>query len=184
MEFVHGDAIEYLRERGHEYDVIHASPVCRAHTRAKGASSYRHPDFIPDLRIALRDMNLKSHRVPYVIENVVGAPLIDPVVLCGTMFSLPTYRHRLFEFGNVSRPTAPPHPKHTAPTARMGRKPKDGEYWSLAGNFSGVWEAGDAIGMPWANQDGLRQAIPPAYTVWVGDYLMQHLPLAMAHQRC
>ncbi len=86
--------------------------------------------------------------------------LVDPVVLCGEMFELPMYRHRLFEFGNMRRPEAPVHPPHTSLVAPMGRKPKPGEYWSLAGNFSGVKEAGIAMRMPWANQDGLRQAIP------------------------
>lgn len=177
IRFVHGDAIEYLREHGHEYDYIHASPVCRAHTVARNSAPnrYRHVDYIPLLRSALRDLWASGHHVPYVIENVSGAPLVDPVVLCGAMFGLRTYRHRLFEFGGVPRPEPPVHPKHTARLASMGRRPQPGEFWSIAGNFSGVTEAGDVMGMPWANQDGIRQAIPPAYTLWVGNHLMhQH----------
>lgn len=177
IRFVHGDAIEYLREHGHEYDYIHASPVCRAHTVARNAAPtrYRHVDYIPLLRAALRDLWESGHRVPYVIENVLGAPLIDPVVLCGAMFGLRTYRHRLFEFGGMPTPAPPAHPKHTARLAPMGRRPRPDEYWSIAGNFSGVQEAGDVMGMPWANQDGIRQAIPPAYSFWVGNQLMhQH----------
>jgi DNA (cytosine-5)-methyltransferase 1 len=57
----------------------------------------------------------------------------------------------------------------------MGRKPTCGQLWSIAGNFSGVFEASVAMGMPWASQDGLRQAIPPAYTEWVGHQMMARL---------
>jgi len=177
IRFVHGDAIEYLRAHGHEYDYIHASPVCRAHTVARNSAPvrYQHTDYIPPLRAALAALWADGHHIPYVIENVIGAPLIDPVMLCGAMFGLPTYRHRIFEFGGVPRPDSPAHPLHVARTAPMGRKPRPGEFWSIAGNFSGVDEAAQAMGMPWANQDGVRQAIPPAYTWWVGNHLMhQH----------
>lgn len=177
IAIAHYDAIEYLRAFGHQFDAIHASPVCRAHTVATGPAKgkYQHPDHIPALRAALAELNAEGYRIPYVIENVPGAPLIDPVVLCGEMFGLPMYRHRLLEFGNMPRPVPPPHPEHTRPTAPMGRKPKDGEYWSIAGNFSGVKEAGIAMRMPWANQDGLRQAIPPAYAKWAGHHLMRRV---------
>lgn len=169
MAFVQADALEYAARHGRQFDVIHASPVCRSHTRARGPATgrYRHPDYIPELR-----QILESTGSPYVIENVVGAPLRDPVTLCGAMFGLRMYRHRLLEFGNGPRPADPPHPPHAAPTAKMGRRPGEGEFWSIAGNFSGVTEAGVAMGMPWANQDGLRQAVPPMYTEWVGTHLL------------
>lgn len=177
IEFVHADAITYLREHGHEYDAIHASPVCRAHTVARNSAPvrYQHEDHIPALREALTDLWRRGHHVPYVIENVPGAPLVDPVELCGAMFGLPLYRHRLFEFGGVVKPVPPPHPQHVHKVAPMGRRPGPGEFWSIAGNFSGVEAAAEAMGMPWANQDGVRQAIPPAYAYWVGVHLMhQH----------
>jgi DNA (cytosine-5)-methyltransferase 1 len=83
-------------------------------------------------------------------------------MLCGAMFGLETYRHRYFE---TTFPfTAPLHPQHVAPQVKMGRAPKPGEYVQAVGNFSGVQQARDAMEMPWANRDGLREAIPPAYT--------------------
>lgn len=167
LTFVHGDALEYLREHGHEFDFLHASPPCRAHTKARGGVriQYQHPELIEPTR----ELLVQTGR-PWVIENVPGAPLRNPVRLCGEMFGLSMYRHRMFE---TSFPlTQPEHPRHTVPVAKMGRKPQSGEYWSIAGNFSGVKEASVAMGMPWANQDGLRQAIPPVYTEWIGRQLM------------
>lgn len=90
------------------FDAIHASPPCQAHSdlakRNKNADKW--PKLIPPTRKMLREAG-----VPYIIENVEGAPLIDPVVLCGTMFpGLRVLRHRLFE---CSFPVqAPPHGKH------------------------------------------------------------------------
>lgn len=175
LAFAHADALEYLAEHGGQFDAVHASPVCRAHSRARNSAPvrYAHPDYIPELR----ELLVATGR-PYVIENVEGAPLLDPVLLCGAMFELPTYRHRLFEFGGIARPDPPEHPEHLSPVAPMGRRPGCGQMWSIAGNFTGVYEAGVAMGMPWANQDGIRQAIPPAYSEWVGHYLIGELMLA------
>lgn len=169
MRFVQDDALDYLIKHGHEFDFIHASPVCRAYTKAIGPAKgrYNHPKQIPILRRFLQESGK-----PHAIENVEGAPLENPVTLCGSMFELPMYRHRLFEFGNMPRPPQPDHPEHRSPTAPMGRRPTCGQLWSIAGNFSGVFEASIAMEMPWANQEGLRQAIPPAYTVWVGSQMM------------
>lgn len=172
LTFVHGDALEYLEAHGHEYDAIHASPPCRAYTKARGGVNfpYRHPDLVAPVRTMLIDV-----KKPYVIENVVGAPLLgDVVMLCGAMFGLRVYRHRLFETGGGFdlQGRAPVHPVHAAPVARMGRPAREGEFLSVVGNFSGVAAAREAMEMPWANGDGLRQAIPPAYTEWVGVRLM------------
>lgn len=176
LGFVHMDALEYLRKHGDRFDVIHGSPVCRAHSRATNSApvKYVHTDYIPELR----ELLVATGR-PYVMENVEGAPLVDPVMLCGTMFELPMYRHRLFEFGGgVGNPPVPPHFEHRSPVAPMGRRPGCGQMWSITGNFTGVFEAGVTMGMPWANQDGIRQAIPPAYSEWVGHYLIGELMLA------
>jgi DNA (cytosine-5)-methyltransferase 1 len=124
-----------------------------------------HPDFITPAREMLERIGL-----PYVIENVPGAPLEDPIELCGAMFGLGTYRHRLFET-NFYMDT-PEHPKHTAKTTKMGRKPVDGEMMHVVGNFSGVEKAKKAMGIDWMNRDGLRESIPPAYAEYVGHSLM------------
>lgn len=177
VHFVHADALDYLAEHGHEYDAIHASPPCRAYSRARhGANNdYRHPDLIAPTRELLR----ASGR-PYIMENVEGAPLIYPTLLCGAMFGLQTYRHRMFETSFPLPGHAGTHPAHAAPTARMGRPAAEGEFHSFVGNFSGLEKAREVMQMPWANQDGIRQAVPPAYTRYIGHVLMDRLGYAAA----
>jgi DNA (cytosine-5)-methyltransferase 1 len=98
FEFIQGDALAYCAEHGHEFDAIHASPPCQAHSAMKTMYNAReHLDLVPQTREALR-----ATGKPYVIENVPGAPLITPFILCGTMFDLgwedaELRRHRLFE---------------------------------------------------------------------------------------
>ncbi|WP_030149523.1 hypothetical protein, partial [Mycetocola saprophilus] len=123
------------------------------------------PDFIDATRAAFELIGK-----PWVIENVPGAPLHDPVELCGAMFGLGTYRHRLFE-SNIDL-TAPEHPEHVAKVTKMGRPPVAGEFMHVVGNFSGVAEARAAMGIDWMTRDGLREAIPPAYSEWVGRHLI------------
>lgn len=168
MTFVHGDALAYLLQYGRQYDLIHASPPCRAYTKSTGGVAWKwvHPDLIGPVRQALHQIGR-----PYIIENVPNAPLEDPVVLCGAMFGLRMYRHRLFETSFPLR--VPEHPEHVTPVAKMGRPAKEGEFLSLVGNFSGLAVAREAIGMPWANQDGVRQAVPPAYTQWIGRQIKE-----------
>ena len=168
--FVQADAIEYLTEHGHEYDAIHASPPCQRYSVTHVIRGREHPDLIAAVRAAI------PPGTPYVIENVTGAAahLRDPLMLCGTMFALRTYRHRLFETGGFTA-AAPAHPRHTAPVARMGRPVRDGEFIHIVGNFSGADLAREVMDMPWASRDGLRDAIPPAYTDHIGRQLIEHL---------
>lgn len=166
FEFVQADAVGFVLEHGREFDAIHASPPCQAHTLAQKIMKNDHPDLIDPTRDAL----LTTGR-PYVIENVPGAPLLDAVELCGTMFGIETYRHRLFETGGFAL-RVPEHPAHSARTTKMGRPPRDGEFMHIVGNFSGVDRARGVMGMPWANRDGLREAIPPAYTKFIGRQLL------------
>lgn len=169
--FIKGDALEflyYLDNDWSQFDAIHASPPCQAHSNAQRIQKNDHPDLIGPVRELLIATGL-----PYCIENVEGAPLLNPQMLCGTMFGLRTYRHRLFE---TNFPwTAPLHGEHSIPQAKMGRPVKPGEFMHVVGNFSGVDEAREIMGMPWANRDGLREAIPPAFTEWIGSQLMHHL---------
>jgi DNA (cytosine-5)-methyltransferase 1 len=151
---------------GHRFDAIHASPPCQAHTKAQRLQGNDHPDLISPVRDLLDDIGL-----PYVIENVEGAPLVDPVMLCGTMFGLRVYRHRLFE---TKWPlTAPLHAQHWLKQVKMGRKAGPQDILQPVGNFTGVAEAREAMGMPWASRDGLREAIPPAYTEFIGEQLIR-----------
>lgn len=167
-EFHQNDALAFLWSHGRLFDAAHASPPCQAHSNAQKIMGNTHPDLIAPTREALREWGK-----PFVIENVPGAPLIDPVELCGAMFGLETYRHRLFETN--WKLTAPAHPEHVARTTKMGRPPRDGEYMHVVGNFSGVDRAREVMGMPWANRDGLREAIPPTYTEFIGRQLMDAL---------
>lgn len=185
--FKHGDAFSALRKLclGHmiefdhpdgrtrrlgwyDFDAIHASPPCQAHTMAQKIQGNDHPDLIDPTRELLLEFSK-----PFVIENVPGAPLRDPVELCGAMFGLETYRHRLFETNWEL--TVPDHPEHVARTTKMGRPPKLGEFMHIVGNFSGAARAREVMGMPWASRDGLREAIPPAYTEFIGRQLLEHV---------
>lgn len=173
FEFHQADAIYYLMAHGGEFDAVHASPPCQAHTRAQKIQGNKHPDLLAPTRFAL-----DLWGGPYVIENVPGAPLMEPVELCGSMFGLGTYRHRLFETNWDL--TAPEHPEHVARTTKMGRAPVEGEFMHIVGNFSGVDKGREVMEMPWASRDGLREAIPPAYTRWVGAQLMEQIGRAAA----
>jgi DNA (cytosine-5)-methyltransferase 1 len=113
--FIHGDALEVSLDG---YDFIHASPPCQAHTAMKTMPDAKeHPDLIPATR-----SRLVASGLPYVIENVVGAPLISPILLCGTMFDLgckdaELRRHRLFE---CSFPMLVPQCQHGRRAAAIG----------------------------------------------------------------
>lgn len=107
---------------------------------------------------------------PWVIENVPGSPLIDPIELCGHMFGLELYRHRLFE---SSFPiTVPDHPEHVTPASKAGHW-QPGTIISVAGHIAPIALAREAMGIDWTNREELAEAIPPAYTEWVGRQLME-----------
>ena len=93
--FIQGDALKYAKEHGHEFDLIHASPPCQHFTKYNNCRKdlkERYEDLIEPTRQVLIEL-----RKPYVIENVVGAPLLSPVVLCGSMFALDVREASLFE---------------------------------------------------------------------------------------
>lgn len=166
-----GDALGVLADVDYvrSFDLVHASPPCQAYTNAAKIMHRSHPDLVGPVRELL-----VAAGVPYVIENVPGAPLLHPITLCGAMFpGLKTYRHRLFE-SNVPI-VAPAHPQHTAPTTKMGRPPQEGEFMHVVGNFSGVNAAREAMGISWMTRDDLREAIPPAYTEHIGRQVTGHL---------
>jgi DNA (cytosine-5)-methyltransferase 1 len=164
------DALDFVRWHARHFDAIHASPPCQLYSKTHRINRSDFPDLIGPTRELLEQTGL-----PYVIENVMDAEpeLHDPVMLCGEMFGLETYRHRLFETNWGL--TSPEHPLHVAKTTKMGRTPVPGEYMHVVGNFSGVDKGREVMGMPWANRDGLREAIPPAYSEYVGRQLIDHL---------
>jgi DNA (cytosine-5)-methyltransferase 1 len=173
------DAIDALRMvlDGHccRLDAIHASPPCQ---RYCAPSQYNHnrdsyPDYIP----ALREL-LEETRLPYVIENTPGAPLREPVILCGTMFGLSVYRHRLFESNRALH--APEHPTHAQLCSRNGALPTSERPMMTVtgGKHSRAWTrtAAEAMGVEWMQSPReVCEAIPPAYTHYIGEQLMAHL---------
>lgn len=127
---------------------------------------------------ALRDALLATGR-PYVIENVVGAPLHTTIVLCGTMFGLRIYRHRLFESNMML--FQPAHPKHSEPTIQRGWKAEWSGFVTVTGGHNvPVATSRIAMGIDWMTRRELSQAIPPAYTRFIGAQLLSFLRLERA----
>ena len=174
--FIQGDAIAYLAAHGHEYDAIHASPPCQAScTLTKGTNKgAEYLNLIPATRALLA-----LHDVPTVIENVQGSDLRRDLTLCGEMFGLGVIRHRYFELsGFPFLPT--PHIKHRGRVAgwRHGEW-FDGPYFAVYGEGGGKgtvpqWQA--AMGIDWTdNRKSIAEAIPPAYTRFIGGQIVQRL---------
>ncbi|MFJ4328214.1 SAM-dependent methyltransferase [Streptomyces tricolor] len=163
--FVQADAVTFVLEHGAGFDFIHASPPCQHDSECQRIRGNAHPDLIAPTRTAL-----ESTGRPWVLENVRGAvpKLREPVMLCGPMFGVQTYRHRYFEMGGGFRLDQPGHPAHLVPQAKMGRPVPPGHYGQFVGNFSGVDLARRVMGVPWMNRDGIRECIPLAYAEHIG----------------
>lgn len=170
-EFVQGDALEYLAAHGHEFAAIHSSPPCQGYSRTRNLQGNDHPMLIE----MVRELLIATGK-PYVIENVKGAPLNDPVMLVGSMFGLRTMRPRLFEcsFPVPFRLAPPADARH----AKMGRPPQEGEYVHVVGHMSNVAYCREAMGISWMTQGELAQAIPPVFTHWIGKHLMEAVKVA------
>lgn len=172
FEFIQDDAIDYLIAHGHKYDAIHASPPCQAYSSTtRNENRSNHPDLIRQVRFFCR-----KQKKPFGIENVPGAKknLINPVMLCGTMFGLDVIRHRYFETNFPL--TAPRKCNHLRKTIEQGKKPdRAQQYHCVVGHFSDVEFARAAMQISWMTRDELAQAIPPAYTRHIGEQLIKHL---------
>ena len=172
------------------FDAIHASPPCQAHTSLKAMYNAKdHADLIPPTR----DM-LAAAGKPWIMENVVGAPLDRPIMLCGTMFGLGVEeaelrRHRIFE---TSFPLL-------APECRHGERDVIGIYGGHVRNRRrtiGIYGKGCrdsrrkldkgvadftidqgrlAMGIDWMTTEELSQSIPPAYTEFLGAALLREI---------
>lgn len=181
FEFVQADAIEYVKEQGHEFDAIHASPPCQSHLNLRKVNqALGRTDAHLDLIAPTRDA-LEATGLPYVIENVQDArpELVDPVRICGTAFNLPLRRHRLFESNVPIVGKACEHHRFTEPKFWTGWRPKGEHRLSTVvqvyGNAGGVEHWPAAMGIDWMDRHGLTEAIPPAYTEHIGHTLMEHL---------
>lgn len=177
FEFHQSDALEYVAAHGSEFDVIHASPPCQVYSATK--SLHKDKNY-PDLVAVTREV-LIATRKPYIIENVPGSPLINPIMLCGTMFGLRVIRHRLFECQPVIwwPPAVCCH--DTGGMKKAGRGPSSKGFWSIAGKGGGHgtkegWAK--AMNIDWMTLKGLSQAIPPAYTEWLGKQMLKAIGAA------
>lgn len=162
------------------FDAGAASPPCWAHSDLAYRTGREYEDFIPETRALLEASGL-----PFVIENVEGAPLRNPLILCGTQFDgLRVTRHRLFESNvmlTVPRPCPRKHPLHFTHDKRKAHYGRLSEWTAFVtvtgGGNSSKAAAEDAMGIPggWMTKDEINQAIPPAYTEWIGGQLAEHL---------
>jgi DNA (cytosine-5)-methyltransferase 1 len=172
FEFYQADALEYVVRLGHLYSVIHASPPCQAYSVSKNNGCHKGA---PRLVRPTRNALVKTGKI-YVIENVVGAPLKNPVTICGASFGLGVSgfdlnRHRLFE-SNVL-------------LLAMPCQHQRGQTIGVYGNGTNSWhrkkfgrcvtaaEMKIAMGIDWMTRAELNQAIPPAYTEFLGRQLMR-----------
>jgi DNA (cytosine-5)-methyltransferase 1 len=167
-----GDAFDVDLEG---YDLIHASPPCQKFSTAADKSR-AHPDLLRPIREILEAQN-----TPYVIENVVGAPMKNPLLLCGTLFpQLRVLRHRLFETSfAIPQPELDCYnhpPVYTTDPNRStyGLLDEWEDYVSVyGGNFASFEACKDAMQIDWMNRKELSQAIPPHYTQFIGEYFIE-----------
>lgn len=170
--FEQWDALEFLKDWGHDFDVIHASPPCQASSAlTKGTNKGReYVNLIPETRHLLA-----GFFVPTIIENVQGSDLRRDMTLCGEMFGLGVIRHRYFELDGFTF-TPPAHRKHRG-RVRGWRHGEyfDGPYLAVHGEGGGkgtVAEWQVAMGIDWtSNRKSIAEAIPPAYTEYIGKQI-------------
>lgn len=175
LEFEQADMYRYLQEADlSDIDFIAASPMCEINsigTQRWIKSGHRtgYVDQITPLRPLLN-----ATGKPWVMENVIGAPLRKDLVLCGTYFGLKVIRHRIFEFGNGAWAMAP-----GAPCQHQGNIKYNKDYVTVAGhggngsNSFKVWC--DAMQINWMTKLELSKAIPPAYTQYIGLQIKNYL---------
>jgi len=173
FEFHQADALEYLAEHGQEFDVIHASPPCQGYSVTKHLATGNYPLLVEDVR----DLLLSIGK-PYVIENVVGAPLENPLLLCGTMFGLRVRRHRLFECRPpIWFPPGPCQCKHQPSNSHrsISSFATGAKLITVVGNNYLADEGRAAMGIDWMVRSELSESIPPAYTEFIGRHLLAYL---------
>ena len=187
FEFVKMDALEFLRTADlSDVSFIHASPPCQCYSKLKHLSGNvekweeTHVDLVAPTREAL----IKTGK-PFVIENVEGSPLINPIKLYGSQFpNLYTQRPRLFESNIPLREPVNPKVKHK--TGKLGSGPAEDGFITVAGikPQRGMNEVqtklyyGFALGgIDWMDLKELTQCVPPAYTEFIGKQIIEYLKI-------
>ncbi len=180
FEFHQADALTFPLDG---FDAIHASPPCQAYSRLRTLPWLRDREYWDSIPPTLD--YLVGSGLPWVMENVEGAGAkVDGIMLCGLMFGLgwddgrPLYRHRLFASSVFM--LAPGHPKHTAvlvPGPLLKDRGRLNNGYVIGGHQNGLRAKG-AMGIDWMTGNELSQAIPPAYTEFVGGQLLRSLESA------
>lgn len=167
FQFVQANALEPPFDLA-SFDFIWASPPCQDYSSLKSLATHKRGKLIPQVR-----KMLKACGKPFCIENVVGAELEAPIKLCGSMFGLGVWRHRLFEMS---------HPPILIPQCQHPLCPEPIDVTGTGGPFNGIRKApgggvsrkprnlehaGDVMGINWMTRAELSQAIPPAYSEFI-----------------
>jgi len=169
FEFIQSDALRFPLGG---YDFYWASPPCQAHSRLRGIDGNWYDDFIMPIRIRFKSELMSTS--PTVIENVIGAPLINPIMLCGSMFGgLGVWRHRIFEANFIIHQPKCQHDKVPLPIDVTGtggpcmvRNTSGGGIHRKPRNMA---QAKDVMGIDWMIRKEITQAIPPAYAEYIGN---------------
>jgi DNA (cytosine-5)-methyltransferase 1 len=187
-----GDAVQFIAEHGHEFDVIHGSPTCTGYSQGTVALPDRLSRY--DRLIAATREAMQMTGAVYVLENVYGArrELDHPIMLCGRQFGLTATdtdgtaltldRHRLFESSEFL--LAPPHPKHdrrqVAGAYGGARRDKDSARNDRHGGYvpASLDVLRELLGTPWMSEKGCFLSIPPIYARFVGEQLLSALEKA------
>jgi DNA (cytosine-5)-methyltransferase 1 len=172
FDFIQADATTYPLDG---YDFYWASPPCQLFSKLKGLVTKQYPDLLSTIRD-----QLTATSKPFVIENVPGAPLQNPLLLCGTMFGLKVRRHRLFECHPPIYPLLPPHgcrgpAGFTNVYHGVSAFKNNAKLISVVGHSFNVRDARAAMGIDWMNAAGLSQAVPPAMSHFIASLLIDHL---------
>lgn len=179
FRFVQGDALR-PPFRLSDFDFIWASPPCQAYTGMQRLNTRAPKRDHPRLIEPVREM-LQASGALYAMENVPGAPLLNPTILCGSMFGLKVWRHRLFE---TNYWMMAPHCQHILapkPIAVYGDHPQQpGDKTYRVNRARNLAEGQDAMAIDWMDWRPLTQAIPPAYGEFIGRAALQHLLLDAA----
>jgi DNA (cytosine-5)-methyltransferase 1 len=173
-EFILGDALKLTPGDLREFDLVHLGGPCQPWSRmmaCRPGSRERYTDLILPLRPVLR-----ASGVPYVIENVEGAPLEGATWLCAVAFGYPELiRHRGFESGNGF--VIPPlhHPAHPLPASKAGHW-VPGTAMSIAGHVAPMWKARELMAVTRkVTRDGLVEAAPAYMTAYVASHAAAYL---------
>lgn len=174
-EFIQADALDVLADREFmaQFDLVHASPPCQDHMRSPMRDQREHGTGW--LLAATREL-LEATGLPWVIENVPGAPMRADLKVCGCMFDLDVVRERWFETSWQAFELRPPC-HHPGPVVNPMRT-AHGPWYRKHGRIPTRDEVAAAMGIDWMRGEEIKQAIPPAYTEYIGGLLREHLEAA------